>query len=234
MIAFDHVSIQSGQFALSEVNFEVPSGGYAVLMGKTGTGKTTILEALCGLRPVVSGRILVQGQDVTKLRPAQRGIGYAPQDRALFQTMTVWEHLAFALTVRGLSGARSRERVLELAGWLGITHLLYRRPRGLSGGEAQRVNLGRALSFSPSVLLLDEPLGALDQETKGEMIELIRSIREKTHVTTLHVTHDMEEARLLADRLLILRDGKIQNQASDLRICPANAGSSVQETGIKP
>jgi len=212
MITFDSVSIRAGGFALDDVNFTIPTRGYAVLMGRTGSGKTTILEALCGLRTIAHGRILVQERDVTKLKPAQRGIGYAPQDRALFQNMTVWEHLAFALSIRGIPTATIQARVLELAEWLGIAALLYRKPRGLSGGEAQRVNLGRALSFEPEVLLLDEPLGALDQETKGEMIQLLRTIRAKTRVTTLHVTHDPEEARLLADQLLVLKEGRIVTQ----------------------
>jgi ABC-type sugar transport system ATPase subunit len=212
MIALRNVGVQAGSFQLRDLCLEVPEGGYAVLMGKTGSGKTTILEALCGLRVVSAGTILIQGRDVTRLKPAQRGLGYAPQDRALFQTMTVWEHLAFAPSVRGWPLQRIQERVAELAGWLGIAHLLLRKPRGLSGGESQRVNLGRALSFQPAVLLLDEPLGALDQETKGEMIQLLRAIRARTGVTTLHVTHDPEEALLLADQVLLLKDGKVEVQ----------------------
>lgn len=212
MIALENVTLQSGSFVLRDLSFEVPEGGYAVLMGKTGSGKTTILEMLCGLRPVRAGRVLIQERDVTHLKPAHRGIGYAPQDRALFQTMTVWEHLAFALTIRGWPLGRVLERVTELAGLLGISHLLHRKPRGLSGGESQRVNLGRALSFQPAVLLLDEPLGALDRQTRGEMIQLLKSVRERTRVTTLHVTHDPEEAEILADLHLYLHDGKIENR----------------------
>lgn len=212
MIALENVTLQSGSFFLHGLSFEVPEGGYGVLMGKTGSGKTTILETLCGLRPVRAGRILIRGQDVTHLKPASRGIGYAPQDRALFQTMTVWEHLAFALTIRGWPFPKIRDRVARLASLLGISPLLPRKPRGLSGGESQRVNLGRALSFQPSVLLLDEPLGALDRQTRGDMIQLLRAIRETTHVTILHVTHDPEEADLLADLLIRLEDGKISTR----------------------
>ncbi|MFO0965347.1 MAG: ATP-binding cassette domain-containing protein [Gemmataceae bacterium] len=209
MIGFEDVRVRAGDFELRDIRFEVGAGAYAVLMGRTGSGKTTILETLCGLRRVAAGRVLLAGRDVTKLKPAERGVGYAPQDRALFQTMTVWENLAFALSIRRRPLEEMRRRVEELADWLGITSLLYRRPRGLSGGEAQRVNLGRALSFQPTVLLLDEPLSALDRETKGEMIELLRRMRERTNVTTLHVTHDSEEARLLADRVLEIRDGQV-------------------------
>jgi ABC-type sugar transport system ATPase subunit len=220
--------VRAGSFQLRGLSFEAPEGSYVVLMGKTGSGKTTILETLCGLRAADTGRILVQGRDVTGLKPALRGIGYAPQDRALFQTMTVWEHLAFALTIRRWDVMRIQERVTELAGWLGIGHLLHRRPRGLSGGEAQRVNLGRALSFQPGVLLLDEPLSALDRETKIEMIDLLRTVRARSGVTTLHVTHDSEEARLLADRVLQLRDGMILEEAPPTAITAHPESWSIQ------
>lgn len=204
MIALENVSVQAGAFRVTDLSFVIPAGGYAVLMGRTGSGKTTILETICGLRRASAGRIMVNDVNVTDMKPAQRGLGYAPQDRALFQTMTVWEHLAFALTIRSRPDEEIQARVEELAEWLGIAHLLFRRPRGLSGGEAQRVNLGRALSFHPAVLLLDEPLSALDQETKGEMIQLLKSVRSRTGVTTLHVTHDPDEAGLLADHVLQL------------------------------
>jgi len=215
MITLDDVTVHAGAFTLEGVSFHVPQGGYAALMGRTGSGKTTILEALCGLRPVSRGRILLMNQDVTRLKPAERGLGYVPQDRALFNTMTVWEHLAFALKIRHWSKKEIVDRVEDLAHLLGLTRLLERKPRGLSGGEAQRVALGRALSFRPDILLLDEPLAALDQETKGEMHELLRSIRARTGVTTLHVTHDASEARRLADRLFILRDHAIAETPID-------------------
>ena len=129
-------------------------------MGKTGSGKTTLLEALCGFKRIVSGSIQLDGRDVTALSPADRGIGYVPQDLALFQTMTVRQHLAFAQKIRSCDRAAIDRRVAELAELLGLTRLLERRPAGLSGGESQRVALGRALSFYPRVLLLDEPLSA--------------------------------------------------------------------------
>src|SRR5207253_9497129 len=131
-----------------------PQGGYAVLMGKTGIGKTTILEAICGLRRVTGGTIQLMDRDVTFLRPAERGLGYVPQDRALFPTMTVWEHLAFALQIRRWTRQQIDERVAELASLLALDSLLDRKPLGLSGGEAQRVALGRAVSFKPPILLL--------------------------------------------------------------------------------
>jgi len=213
VIEFEFVTVQAGAFSLKNVSFEVPAGGYGVLMGKTGSGKTTILEAICGLRAVAGGRILLAGADVTTLRPADRGIGYVPQDRALFQTMTVRQNLAFAPSLRGWPRAEIDARVAELSALLRIAPLLDRLPGGLSGGEAQRVALGRALAAKPGILLLDEPLSALDDETWEGMIALLSQVRKATGVTTLHVTHRREEARRLADRVFVLADGAVRAAA---------------------
>ena len=210
MIAVENLTVRAGSFALEGVSFALESGQYGVLMGKTGSGKTTLLEALCGLKPVQGGRVTLSGRDVTRLRPAERGVGYVPQDRALFPTMSVRDHLAFALTIRKWPANAISERVGELADLLGLARLLDRRPHGLSGGESQRVALGRALSFRPAVLLLDEPLSALDDETREEMCALLTSVRRHTGVTTLHITHNASEAARLADRLFRLRDGRIE------------------------
>ena len=213
-MALEFVTIRAGAFALEGVSFEVPAGSYGVLMGKTGSGKTTILEALCGLREISSGRILLDGKDVTTLRPADRGIGYVPQDRALFQTMTVRQNLSFAPSIRRWSPAETDARVAELAELLRIVPLLDRLPAALSGGEAQRVALGRALAAKPKILLLDEPLNALDDETWEGMIALLGQIRKATGVTTLHVTHRREEARRLADKVFVLADGAVRPAAA--------------------
>jgi ABC-type sugar transport system ATPase subunit len=179
-------------------------------MGKTGSGKTTIIEALCGLKPVLKGRIHFDGRDVTALPPAARGVGFVPQDGALFSTLTVREHLEFALRVRRWKRDAVEFRVQELAKLLGISDLLRRRPAGLSGGEKQRVALGRALSFEPSVLCLDEPLSALDDPTREEMCELLRSVQARSGVTVLHITHSLDDAERLAEKLLVLRDGVVE------------------------
>jgi ABC-type sugar transport system ATPase subunit len=210
MIAVDHLTVRVGGFALEDVGFDVPTGQYAVLMGRTGAGKTTLLEGLCGLKAVTGGTIQLNGRDVTRLKPAERGIGYVPQDRALFQSMTVHEHLAFALTIRKADRQVIQQSVAELSRLLSIEHLLDRRPPGLSGGEAQRVALGRALAARPGVLCLDEPLSALDDETRQEMYELLEQVQESTNVTILHVTHNRDEAERLADRIILLRNGKVE------------------------
>jgi ABC-type sugar transport system ATPase subunit len=181
-------------------------------MGGTGQGKTTILEAICGLRTITSGRVVLGGTDVTHHKPADRGVGYVPQDLGLFPTMTVRGHLEFALRVRRTPAAIIKERVAELAIVLGIEPLLNRHVRHLSGGEAQRVALGRALSFRPRVLLLDEPFNALDETTRDRLCELLRSVQRQSGLTTLHITHSRAEARLLADTLLVLKEGHLSEQ----------------------
>src|SRR2546421_3236957 len=210
MVQLEQVTIRSGAFQLAGVSFEVPVGQYAVLMGKTGEGKTTILEAICGLRSVLAGCILLHGADVTQLHPADRGVGYVPQDLALFSTLTVREHLEFALRVRRAEEQTIKDRVSQFADLLGIDHLLNRFPHSLSGGESQRVALGRALAFHPQVLLLDEPLSALDEETRHEMYDLLKRVQRQTGVTTLHVTHSKAEARALAQQLLVLDGGCVR------------------------
>ena len=209
MIELRDVTIMAGKFALEHVSFGIASGRYAVLMGRTGQGKTTILEAICGLRSIVSGKILIHDVDVSVWPPGERGIGYVPQDLALFPTMTVQQHLEFALRLRRTAPRLIADRVAELSDVLGISKLLQRRVQGLSGGEAQRVALGRALSFHPSVLLLDEPLSALDETTRLEMHAVLRRVKETTGVTMLHVTHSKADAEALADQRFVLEAGKI-------------------------
>lgn len=216
MISVEGLSIRAGEFALHDVSFSVAQGNYAVLMGKTGSGKTTLLEAVAGLKPISAGRVVLHDRDVTRSRPAERNLGYVPQDGALFTRMSVRDHLAFALVVRRWSSQEIARRVVELARLLEIDHLLGRTPRGLSGGERQRVALGRALSFRPHVLCLDEPLTALDDVTRKQMYSLLSQIRRDTGVTTLHVTHSLEEAGHLADVIYRLENGSV--------VLPAGSG----------
>jgi molybdate/tungstate transport system ATP-binding protein len=209
MIQVRELGLQQGKFSLQGISFDIPSGAYGILMGKTGSGKTSILEAIAGLRHPTHGSILLGHRDVSRLEPGERGIGYVPQDGALFRTMTVYRQLAFALELRGWGRSSCEERVNELAGWLGITHLLQRKPHGLSGGETQRVALGRALSFKPKYLLLDEPLSSLDEETRETLIELLQGIRKSGEVTVLHITHQSQEAERLGDVVLRVIDGRV-------------------------
>lgn len=209
MIKVENICVNVGAFRVQDVSFEVPSGSYCALMGRTGCGKTTVLESICGLKNISSGRIILMGRDVTRERAANRGVGFVPQDLALFPSMTIREHLAFALMLRKTQKSTINARVDELSDLLGIRDLLDRTPKGLSGGEQQRVALGRALSASPGILCLDEPLSALDDETREEMFSLLRLVKEQTGVTTLHITHNMAETEKLADMLLRMKNGRL-------------------------
>lgn len=212
MIRFSDISWAAGAFRLEKVSFAVPSGSYAVLMGRTGSGKTTLLEILCGLRQPDGGRIWIGERDVTDLRPGLRGIGYVPQDGALFPTMTVREQLGFALRIRHRPPEEITERVREVSSQLGIDHLLDRLPQNLSGGERQRVALGRALAAKPSVLLFDEPLSALDEDTRDEIAVLLKQTQRNYSVTTLHITHSRHEAAQLADVVFRIDAGRVIEQ----------------------
>ncbi|MBM4024296.1 MAG: ATP-binding cassette domain-containing protein [Planctomycetes bacterium] len=213
MIVLENVAVRAGTFGLSGISLEIPAGHYGVLMGRTACGKTTILETLCGLKPVRAGRIFLDGREATHLKAAERGIGYVPQDGALFSTMTVRRHLSFALEIRRAPREAIDARVIELARLLGLEGLLDREPAGLSGGEQQRVALGRALSARPKILCLDEPLGCLDEDTHDEICTLLQRVCRELAVTTLHVTHSMNEARRLADCIFRIENGAIARVA---------------------
>ncbi|MSU43647.1 MAG: ABC transporter ATP-binding protein [Pedosphaera sp.] len=210
MIALEHLYCRAGDFQLADINLSIAAGQYGVLMGPTGCGKTTLLEMMCGLRHPDQGRVFINGNDVTALPPGHRGIGYVPQDAALFPTMPVAEQIGFALRVRRRPADEIRARVETLAAQLSLTHLLHRLPQDLSGGERQRVALGRSLAAQPSVLLLDEPLSALDESTREEMAALLRQTQRRHALTVLHVTHSRQEAARLADTLFRLEAGRVQ------------------------
>jgi ABC-type sugar transport system ATPase subunit len=212
VIRIQNIKLVQGDFRLENISLQIEKGEYVVLMGKTGCGKTSLLEALCGLRSVSDGTIEIERRDVTHLKPAERAIGYVPQDGAVFDTMTVAENIGFALKIRKWPKAKIKQRVEELSGILGIGHLLERKPEGMSGGEKQRVALGRALSFYPEILCLDEPMSALDEPTRLEMYELIKKLKEEFNITALHISHSSHEAEMLADRVVVLEDGKLQDK----------------------
>ncbi len=209
MIEFADVNIRQGHFELKQLSFSIGDGEYAVLMGQTGCGKTTLLECICGLRRVRSGKILIDGIDVTQLAPARREIGYVPQDRALFPTMRIDQQIEFGLLVRNAPQRVRKRRVDELAELTGISNLLSRYPNGLSGGESQRVALARALSFRPRLLCLDEPLSALDDTTKARITDLLKNIHRREKITVLHITHNIEDAQRLGTLNLHLSDRQV-------------------------
>lgn len=199
MIELLDVVVEAGRFRMGPLCLKISAGQYAVLTGKTGQGKTTLLEVLCGLRKVRSGRVRIDGVDMTDWAPGDRNIGYVPQDLGLFPTMTVQENLAFAMRLRRQSTECIATRTESLAEVLGITHILPRKVRALSGGEAQRVAIGRAISFEPSVLLMDEPLSALDEATRRDICKLLQTVKKTCNSTVLHVTHNPGELAELCD-----------------------------------
>ncbi|PHS01370.1 MAG: ABC transporter ATP-binding protein [Blastopirellula sp.] len=209
MLELRDVQISSGSFTLENLSLSIAPGEYTIVMGQTGSGKTTLLEGICGLRPVNAGSIKFNGKDVTNLAPQNRGFGYVPQDLALFRTMTVYENMAYALKARKAPISLIDSSVNDLAKLLEIEELLPRSIAGLSGGQAQRVALGRALAFEPLMLLLDEPLSALDEKTHAKLCELLKQVQAETQVTVLHVTHDLQEAKRLGDRIYQFDQGQL-------------------------
>ena len=202
MLQLNNIHISQGQFEIKDYNLHLQKGEYVVLMGKTGCGKTTILEAVCGLRKITAGTIILAGEEITHLKPADRNIGYVPQEGVLFETMSVEENINFPLRIRKWSKAQQKERTEYLCDMMSISHLLSRGVTKLSGGEKQRVALARALSFEPEILCLDEPMSALDEETRPLMYALIEEIRAQLNITALHVSHSLSEAQTLGDRIV--------------------------------
>lgn len=211
MIQLDHIRWgAAGRTILEEVSASIPANTYAMLMGATGCGKTSLLEIICGLRKPTSGRVLLDDRDVTDLEPRERGIGYVPQDLALFPSLSVREQIAFAPRRRGVALAELETQVKRLAEQLGIAPLLDRLPDALSGGEKQRVALARALAAQPKLLLLDEPLSALDESMRAEAAALLQQVQREHALTVLHVTHSRSEAAMLGQLHLRLASGRLE------------------------
>jgi ABC-type Fe3+/spermidine/putrescine transport system ATPase subunit len=210
MISVTGLNMEWGTFALRDVNLEVPSGEYMVMVGPTGSGKTLLLETIAGLHRVRSGEIRLDGRDVTKEAPEERGIAMVYQDYALFPHLSVADNIAFGLKRRRRVPAETLRRVDEVAGMVGVGHLLRRKPGRLSGGEKQRVALARALAVSPRLLLLDEPVSALDPETRETLLGELKRIHDAWHITAVHVTHDLNEALMLGGRIAVMGEGSIR------------------------
>lgn len=206
MIRTEEITFSVGTFQLHRLSLEIAEGEYLILLGPPGSGKTVFLECICGLRRLGSGRIYIDGRNVTNLEPRRRGIGYVPQDYALFPHLSVEKNIVFGLRSR----RQAEQRVNETADLLGIRQLLSRSTAGLSGGEKQRVALARALVLQPKILLLDEPVCALDEVTRQEVCAQLRSIQRKLKLTTIHVSHNLEEAFSVADRAAILHQGVLK------------------------
>lgn len=209
VLRLENLAVRLENFRFGPINLHVSKGEYRVVLGTTGTGKTVLLETIAGLHKPCAGRIFLRQRDITDLAPEKRNLGIVYQDYALFPHMTVEENIAFGLRMRRADPRRIAEDVLQMADFLNLRHLLKRTPGRLSGGERQRTALARALVMKPYMLLLDEPLSALDRLTRDRLKNELKRIHTDMGITVLHITHDLSEAFLLADTLAVMKDGRI-------------------------
>ncbi len=196
--------------ALDAISFDTEPGSFVVLLGPSGCGKSTTLRLIAGLDTPSSGRIRIGEKDVTNLPPAERGLSMVFQSYALFPHLSVAENIVFGLRVRKVSTAERERRLARVTDLLGLGHLLERRPSQLSGGQQQRVALGRALIAEQPICLMDEPLSNLDAQLRGDMRREIRALQQRLAITMVYVTHDQVEAMTMADRIILLREGRIE------------------------
>jgi sulfate transport system ATP-binding protein len=211
MITVSHVTKRFGDFvALDDVSLEIPDGSLTALLGPSGSGKSTLLRIIGGLETADAGSVTIHGDDVTRVPPQKRGIGFVFQHYAAFKHMTVRDNVAFGLKIRKTPKPRVDARVDELLSIVGLAGFAKRYPQQLSGGQRQRMALARALAVEPRVLLLDEPFGALDAKVRTELREWLRRLHDEVHVTTLLVTHDQEEAMSIADNIAVMDNARIE------------------------
>jgi sn-glycerol 3-phosphate transport system ATP-binding protein len=214
-ISVRHVSKAWGAtHAVDDVSFDAPAGRLVVLLGPSGCGKSTTLRLIAGLERASAGRILIGGEDVTELPPARRRIAMVFQSYALFPHLTVAENIVFGLRVRRVAAGERRRRLARTAELLGLERLLDRKPSQLSGGQQQRVALGRAIIAEKPVCLMDEPLSNLDAQLRAEMRREIRALQQKLGITMIYVTHDQVEAMTMADQVVLLRAGRVEQDGA--------------------
>jgi sulfate transport system ATP-binding protein len=214
-IEVHNVSKHFGTFtALDDVSIRVADGALTALLGPSGSGKSTLLRIIAGLESPDEGEVTIGGEQVTDMPARSRGVGFVFQHYAPFKHMTVQSNVAFGLSVRKRPKAEIEARVKELLGLVRLDGLAERYPSQLSGGQLQRMALARALAVQPKVLLLDEPFGALDAQVRGELREWLRRLHDEIHVTTIFVTHDQEEAMEVAEQIVVMNAGKIEQAGS--------------------
>lgn len=210
MIAIKNLDVTFDSFSLKDINLKIDKNEFFVLMGPTGAGKTVLLEAIAGITPVKSGSIILNDRDVTRMPPEKRGVGIVYQDYALFPHMNIRDNITYGFRYHSSDKELMNRRLKQLCGQLNIEHLLERYPATLSGGEMQRSALARAVMFEPEVLMLDEPLSALDPSFRMEIQDLLRKLHSSTDITFLMVTHDFSEALSLGGRAAVMNNGKIE------------------------
>ena len=228
MISVTGVSKRYGDFqALDEVSVHVTPGALTALLGPSGSGKSTLLRIIAGLEVPDAGTVTLAGEDVTHVSPRHRGVGFVFQHYAAFTHMTVRQNVAFGLTVRKEPREKAAATVDRLLDVVGLTGFQHRYPHQLSGGQRQRMALARALAVEPSVLLLDEPFGALDRNVRNELRAWLRRLHDEVHVTTILVTHNQEEAMELADSLVVLNHGRVEQVGGPRELYDAPASDFV-------
>lgn len=216
-----------GPVVLDDISLEIPAGCFCTLLGASGSGKSTLLKLIAGFETPDSGRILVGGEDIAPVPVRRRNIGMVFQSFALFPHMSVSQNVAFGLEMRGLKRREIVARVREVLSLVGLHAFADRKPRQLSGGQQQRVALARALVIEPSILLMDEPLGALDKSLRHELQEELRRLHARLGVTIVFVTHDQEEALHLSDLLVVMKDGRIAQAGAPRRLYESPSNSFV-------
>ena len=224
-ISVNDVTKRFGDFvALDDVSIDVPDGGLTALLGPSGSGKSTLLRVIAGLEEPDSGQVLISGEDNTQTPVQDRNVGFVFQHYAAFKHMTVFDNIAFGLRIRGEGNGTIRERVKQLIELVHLKGYEKRFPNQLSGGQRQRMALARALAVEPRVLLLDEPFGALDAKVRQELRTWLRRLHDDVHVTTIFVTHDQEEAMDVAEQIIVMNDGKVEQSGGprDLYEDPAS------------
>jgi len=228
-VVFDHVqkSYDGRTLVVKDLNLSIAQGEFVTMLGPSGSGKTTCLMMLAGFETATHGRIMLDGRDINDVPPHKRGIGMVFQNYALFPHMTVGENLAFPLEVRGLSRADRDARVLRALDMVQMARFRDRRPAQLSGGQQQRIALARALVFDPKLVLMDEPLGALDKQLREHMQFEIKDLHRRLGVTVVYVTHDQGEALTMSDRIAVFNDGRIQQLATPSQLYEAPENSFV-------
>ncbi|MFJ3958365.1 sulfate/molybdate ABC transporter ATP-binding protein [Arthrobacter sp. NPDC090010] len=210
-ITVSGVNKNFGDFvALQDIDLNIPSGQLTALLGPSGGGKSTLLRIIAGLESANSGSITISGQEATHLPAQKRNVGFVFQHYAAFKHMSVARNIAFGLEIRKLPKAQIKEKVDSLLELVHLTQFANRLPAQLSGGQRQRMALARALAIEPSVLLLDEPFGALDAKVRKELRDWLRRLHDEVHVTTLFVTHDQEEALEVADNIVVINQGRVE------------------------
>lgn len=209
MLVTKNINKKLTRFQLNNISFHVEKGDYLVVLGPSGAGKTVLLEILAGVQKQQSGSILLNGTDVSESAPEMRNIGLLYQHYMLFPHMTVRKNISFSLQVKRKKKEIIAQQVSHYAGLLQIDHLLDRYPDNLSGGEKQRVALARALAMNPQLLLLDEPFASVDSNLKRRLIEVLKNLHKQFNLTVIHVTHDINEALYLANKIAIIQDGAI-------------------------